>query len=194
MHTLQDGKKNIIFIGRIAPNKKQDDLVRCFAEYLTMDSNSRLILVGGCDSNDIYYKLLVETIQQLQISQYVIITGKVNDSQLLSYYRTAHLYWSMSEHEGFGVPLVEAMWFDIPILAYKSSAIPETLGKAGLMFTTKEDLVQIAALAKLLIYDDDLNLKVIKAQRERRNDFLFASIQTKIDHLICKMQKFSAFN
>ena len=194
MHTLQDGKKNIIFIGRIAPNKKQDDLVRCFAEYLTMDSNSRLILVGGCDSNDIYYKLLVETIQQLQISQYVIITGKVNDSQLLSYYRTAHLYWSMSEHEGFGVPLVEAMWFDIPILAYKSSAIPETLGKAGLMFTTKEYLVQIAALAKLLIYDDDLNLKVIKAQRERRNDFLFASIQTKIDHLICKMQKFSAFN
>ena len=191
MYKLQDGKKNIIFVGRIAPNKKQDDLVRCFVEYLTMDSNSRLILVGGYDSNDSYYQLLLETIQQLQISQYIIITGKVNDSQLLSYYRTAHLYWSMSEHEGFGVPLVEAMWFDVPILAYKSSAIPETLGKAGLMFTTKENLIQIAALAKLLIYDDHLNSRMIKAQRERRSDFLFASIQTKIDSLISKMQEFS---
>jgi glycosyltransferase involved in cell wall biosynthesis len=194
MHTLQDGKKNIIFVGRIAPNKKQDDLVKCFAKYLTIDSNSRLILVGGYDSNDIYYKLLLETIEQLQLSEYVIITGKINNSQLLSYYRTAHLYLSMSEHEGFGVPLVEAMWFDVPILAYKSSAIPETLGKGGLMFTTKEDLFQIAVLAKVLIYDNRLSSKLIKAQRERRSDFLFASIQTKIDSLISKMQNYSEFN
>lgn len=194
MHTLQDGKKNIIFVGRIAPNKKQDDLVRWFAEYFTIDSNSRLILVGGYDSNDIYYQLLLKAIKQLQLSEYVIITGKINDSQLLSYYRTAHLYLSMSEHEGFGVPLVEAMWFDIPVLAYKSSAIPETLGKGGLMFTTKEDLVRVAALAKFLIYDNDLNSKLIKAQRERRNDFLFASIQTKIDSLIHKMEKSFEFN
>lgn len=96
----------------------------------------------------------------------------------------------MSEHEGFGVPLVEAMWFDIPVLAYKSSAIPETLGEAGLIFNTKEDLVQVAALAKLLIHDQKLRINVNYYQNKRRNNFLPSKIQIKINQLITKMEEF----
>jgi glycosyltransferase involved in cell wall biosynthesis len=94
-----------------------------------------------------------------------------NDAQLLACYRTAHLFWSMSEHEGFCVPLIEAMWFDIPVLAYRSSAVPETLASAGLMFTEKK-LPEVAALAHLLVEDADLRNKVIAAQGFRRRDFL----------------------
>jgi len=93
------------------------------------------------------------------------------DAQLLACYRTAHLFWSMSEHEGFCIPLIEAMWFDLPVLAYRSSAIPETLGPAGLMFTEKR-WPELAALVRLLIEDVDLRDKVLAEQRTRRRDFL----------------------
>lgn len=168
MRQLQDGKTNLLFVGRISPHKRQDHLVEAFANYLTMDREARLILIGGGDINDPYYHHVTSLIHRLSVTNYVMIPGHVNDAQLLAFYRTAHLFWSMSEHEGFCVPLVEAMWFDVPILAYKSSAIPETLGAAGLMFNTKEDLVRVAALAKILIKNSALKTKVIDAQRKRR--------------------------
>jgi glycosyltransferase involved in cell wall biosynthesis len=68
--------------------------------------------------------------------------------------------------------LVEAMWFDIPILAYKSSAVPETLGEAAMMFSDKSDLRVIAALARLMVTDLELREKLIQAQRIRRLEFL----------------------
>ncbi len=86
------------------------------------------------------------------------------------------------------MPLVEAMWFDVPILAYNSTAIPETLGEAGLMFTTKDDLVQVAALAKLLVVDKSLRSKVIKAQRRRREYFTEAVVIKPLKELILKME------
>jgi glycosyltransferase involved in cell wall biosynthesis len=189
MAQLQDGKSNILFVGRLAPNKRQDDLVEAFAHYLTLDQPARLILAGYGDTSDPYYSHLINTIQRLNLAGHVLVTGQVDDTQLLALYRTAHLFWSMSEHEGFGVPLVEAMWFDIPVLAYKSSAVPETLGKAGLMFTKKDNLVQVAALAKLLVKDESLRAKVIKEQRIRREFFLQTVVNKKLSDLILKIEK-----
>lgn len=171
MQQLQDGKTNLLFVGRIAPNKRQEHLIEAFAHYLTMDREARLILAGWGDINDPYYRHIINTIERLNLTNYVLISGQVNDSQLLAFYRTAHLFWSMSEHEGFGVPLVEAMWFDVPVLAYSSTAVPETLGEAGLMFNSKNDLVKVAALAKILAKDDVLRSKVINMQRKRRKYF-----------------------
>jgi len=85
--------------------------------------------------------------------------------------------------------LVEAMWFDLPILAYKSTAVPETLGEAGLMFNTKNDLVEVAALAKLLVKDKPLKSKVISAQRKRRENFLTTAVIQKLNDLILMMEK-----
>jgi glycosyltransferase involved in cell wall biosynthesis len=189
MQQLQDGKTNLLFIGRISPNKRQEHLLEAFTHYLTMDREARLILVGGGDVNDPYYHHILNTIKKLRLTRYVMLPGQVNDAQLLAFYRTAHLFWSMSEHEGFCVPLVESMWFDVPILAYKSSAIPETLGEAGLMFTTKGDLVSVAALAKLLVKDKALSSKVINAQRRRRDKFLPAAVVEKLDGIILKIEE-----
>jgi glycosyltransferase involved in cell wall biosynthesis len=181
MRALQDGFTNILFVGRIAPNKRQDELVQAFVEYLTMDSRSRLILVGGFDEAEPYYRAVVDTIQQHGVSSRVLLPGKVDDRALAAFYRTAHLYWSMSEHEGFGVPLVEAMWYDVPVLAYKSTAVPETLGAAGTLFTSKEDHRQVAALAYLLVHERDLRHKVLAAQRERRAAFTRARFEAAFE-------------
>jgi glycosyltransferase involved in cell wall biosynthesis len=189
MQQLQDGKANLIFVGRLAPNKRQEHLLEAFAHYLTMDREARLILVGYGQVNDPYYRHLINLVQKLGLTRDVIVTGQVNNAQLLAFYRTAHLLWSMSEHEGFCVPLVEAMWFDIPVLAYKSSAVPETLGEAGLMFTRKDDLVQVAALAKILVRDEILRSKIVMSQRRRRETFTQEVINTRINELVQKMEE-----
>ena len=125
----------------------------------------------------------------MSLDHHVVIPGKVSNTQLQAFYQTAHLYWSMSEHEGFGIPLIESMWFDVPVLAFKSSAVPETLEKAGLMFTTKKDLRSLAALAKILVWDPELRAKVISAQRERRRAFLPETVWPKLDEIIRKMER-----
>jgi len=95
----------------------------------------------------------------------------------------------MSEHEGFGIPLVEAMWFDVPVLAFKSSAVPETLGDAAFMFTCKDDLSRVAALARLLVADESLRRKVVEAQRRRREDFLPRSVRPCFEKLLERMER-----
>jgi len=188
MRQLQDGKTNLLFVGRIAPNKCQHHLVEAFMHYLAMNSNARLVIVGSYVPEDPYTKYLQEHISKNGLDKHVIITGMVNDEQLLAYYRTAHLFCSMSEHEGFCVPLIEAMWFDIPVIAYKSSAIPETLGASGIMFTSKEDLLQVAALAKVVLTDNSLREKILNQQRIKREQYLLPQFEKQLDNIISMME------
>ncbi|HEX8128649.1 MAG TPA: glycosyltransferase [Pyrinomonadaceae bacterium] len=189
MDRLQHGRINLLFVGRIAPNKKQDELIEAFAHYLELDADSRLVIAGAGRASDPYYASLLRRIAARDMCEHVIVTGQITDAELLAYYRTAHLYWSLSEHEGFGVPLVEAMWFDVPVLAYRSAAVPETLGEAGLLFERKDDLRATARLAKLVTREDDaLRLRLITAGRARREAFTPASIHIVLDELIARME------
>ncbi|HYG09054.1 MAG TPA: glycosyltransferase, partial [Pyrinomonadaceae bacterium] len=189
MDRLQDGRVNLLFVGRIAPNKKQDELVAAFAYYHELDPHSRLVIAGAGRASDPYYTRLLRTIAAQGLGAHVHLTGQITDAELLAYYRTAHLYWSLSEHEGFGVPLVEAMWFDVPVVAYRSAAVPETLGEAGLMFDGKDDLRAVARLAKLVTRDDEnLRRRTIAAGRARREAFTPASVQLVLDELIKRME------
>jgi len=187
MYELQDGRTNILFVGRLAANKCQHDLVRAFAVYRRFDPGARLILVGGFDERDAYYQRLVALVEEHQLQGDVLFTGKVDDAHLHAFFRTAHLFWSMSEHEGFGVPFIEAMWFDIPVLAFKSSAVPETLGPGGLLFDRKDRLEELAVLARLLVHDRRLRRKVLAGQEERRRDFLPGRVLPVLDRLLEKM-------
>jgi glycosyltransferase involved in cell wall biosynthesis len=171
MRRLQDGRRNLLYVGRYAPNKCQHDLVEAFSHYLRIDPQSRLILVGDGDANDPYVRFIHETVDRLNLREQVILSGHVSASELHAYYRTAHLFWSMSEHEGFCVPLVEAMWFDLPILAFHAGAIKETLGGAGIIFDQKENLSTVAALAKRMTREKAFCEPVLQAQRSRRHAF-----------------------
>lgn len=184
MARLQDGKDNILFVGRIVANKCQHDLINAFSSYLSMYGNARLILVGGFIEEEAYYQDLKNQVRQMGLEGDVLFTGKVPDDLLHACYRCSHMFWSMSEHEGFGVPLIEAMWFDLPVLAFKSSAVPETLGTGGILFTDKDDLQYLASAARLLIHDSGLRSKVLAGQRSRRVDFLPEAIKPKLDALI----------
>ncbi len=184
MDRLQDGKDNILFVGRLIANKCQHDLIEAFAAYHAMYGNSRLILVGGFIKEERYYQSLKKQVVDAGLKENVLFAGKVPDSILHACYRCSHLFWSMSDHEGFGVPLIESMWFDMPVFAYKSSAVPETLGEGGLLFTDKEDWQQLAATARLLMHDADLRDTVIAGQRLRRETFVPEAIEPRIDALL----------
>jgi glycosyltransferase involved in cell wall biosynthesis len=187
MDQLQDGRTNLLFVGRIAPNKKQDDLVRAFRHYLTFDRDARLHLVGSIEAEDPYADYLFRTIDELGLADRVNVTRNVSAEHLAAYYRTAHLFWSMSEHEGFCVPVIEAMWFDLPVLAYRTSAVPETLGQAALMFTEKNDPASLAALACLLVHDQALRDRILLAQRKQREQFAAARMTPRIGQLVSRL-------
>lgn len=188
MFELQDGRTNIIFVGRIVANKCQHDLIQAFSLYRRFNPASRLILIGGYDPASSYFQYLEKFIIDCGLGGDVFFAGKVDDHHLHAYYRTAHLYWSMSEHEGFGVPFIEAMWFDVPVLAFKSSAIPETLGRAGVLFNSKDSLLEVAALAHLLVSNASFQTMVLAAQQERRQDFLPERVLPILDNLLLRMQ------
>jgi glycosyltransferase involved in cell wall biosynthesis len=186
MRHLQDGKHNLLFVGRYAPNKCQHELVEAFAYYLMMAPNARLILVGSGDQSDPYVQHLQQSIDRLGVREHVLMPGHITDAQLTAYYRTAHLFWSMSEHEGFCVPLIEAMWFDVPVLAFASSAIPETLADVDAVFMDKSDLMQSAAMALKITMGRSARVSILSQQERRRKEFLPDSVRPRFSALVNK--------
>lgn len=132
-----DGYTNILFVGRIAPNKKHQDIITSFHFYNKyINPKSRLFLVGSANSMEIYKDALDKYINENEIKN-VYFSGHVKFPEIIAYYKIADIFLCESEHEGFCVPLLEAMTFDIPIVAYHSSAIPFTLGNSGVIFKEK---------------------------------------------------------
>ena len=170
--TLDDGPANILFVGRVAPNKKLEDHIRLAEHYKRyVDTDYRFIFVGRTDAVPRYHAMLLALIAEYDMPpERFLFTGQVPDAELAAYYRMASAYVSLSEHEGFCAPLVEAMAAGVPVLAFGAAAVPETLGGAGLCFTPK-DLEHAAELLGLLVYDDELRSSVIAGQRRRLADF-----------------------
>ena len=133
------GHFNLLFVGRIAPNKCQIDLVRIFDQYHSaFNSNARLHLVGSAEGFAEYHRPLMEEIKKRKLGDVVSVPGKVSASELAAYYRGAQVLVCASEHEGFCVPLLEAMAFDLPVVAYAQAAVAETIGQAGVLLDSKE--------------------------------------------------------
>jgi glycosyltransferase involved in cell wall biosynthesis len=127
---LDDGLVNFLFVGRIAPNKKIEDHIRLAEQYKRyVDAYYRFIFVGRYDVVPQYYATIRALLSEYQmLEDRFIFTGPVPDVELAAYYRASSAYISLSEHEGFCVPLVEAMAMDVPVLAYSTAAVPDTLG------------------------------------------------------------------
>lgn len=182
---LDDDFVNFLFVGRIAPNKKVEDIIRLAEHYKRyVDAYYRFIFVGKYDAVPRYYQTIRALMERYQLlSERFVFTGPVPDEDLAVYYRHAAVYISMSEHEGFCAPLLEAMATDVPILAYGAAAIPETLGGAGVQFFDK-DMEYAAELLGALAFDDDLRADVIAGQRRRLADFSDARIQHELTSVI----------
>lgn len=174
-----DGIKNIVFVGRVAPNKKLEDLIQSFACYQKKYGNqARLILVGSYSEEDKYYIELRKLENELNVKN-VIFTGHISFADILAYYKVADVFLCLSEHEGFCVPLVEAMYFNVPIIAYASSAIPDTLGGAGVLLESKEPERVAIALKQLLNSKEECD-KLLRTEQERLVKFSSNEIGTML--------------
>jgi glycosyltransferase involved in cell wall biosynthesis len=187
---FDDEYVNIIFVGRISPNKKQEDIIRTFALYKKYyNAKSRLFLVGSTGLAR-YAGQLRDYAEVLGLDD-VYITGSVTFADVLAYYRIADVFLCMSEHEGFCVPLLEAMYFDVPIIAYSSSAIPWTLGGCGILLPDKNFLVA-AGLINELVTDDDLRKKIVEGQKKRCLEFSYQNTSAQIRHVLENIDEFDS--
>jgi glycosyltransferase involved in cell wall biosynthesis len=169
----------LLFVGRISPNKCQEDLI-AIARILRimLDQPFQLVLVGGYSRLDTYFRKLAALVKAEGLEKQVRFMGKVPDAQLYGWYRAADIFVCMSAHEGFGVPLIEAMAFDVPVIAYKSSSVPDTLGKAGIRVARK-DPKAVAALISILVRDRAMKRALIEDQRRRVADFSTPVLETR---------------
>jgi glycosyltransferase involved in cell wall biosynthesis len=162
---------NIIFVGRRSPNKKVEDILKVFAYYKTFNPNSKLFLLGGSWSVEEYVKKLEALKQKLKIHNDDIISiTTLSDKELKSYFQISDVFLCMSEHEGFCIPLVESMHFDVPIIAYNAGAIPDTLGGTGILVNHKK-FGEIAYIIDILMSNDLLKNQIIGEQNQRLLDF-----------------------
>lgn len=183
----RDGKVNLLFVGRITPNKCQDDLIKVFYHYHRIQPDSRLFLVGqSWDPAGRYLSWVQGLVSYLGLQDHVCFTGHVSFEDMVAYYRLANVFVSMSEHEGFCKPLLESMYFELPIVAYAAAAVPGTLGDAGVLVHQK-DYPLIAELLDLLVRDPSLRAQLLAGQRRRfagfRQEVLTQALRGYVDLL-----------
>ncbi|MGE0879765.1 MAG: glycosyltransferase family 4 protein [Acidimicrobiia bacterium] len=159
-----------LFVGRIAPNKCQHDVLKAFAAYVRLfDPRARLHLVGGSSSHR-YETAMREFVEDAGIGANVNFASSVSHGALLAYYAHADVFVCLSEHEGFCVPLLEALHHGVPIVAFESSAVPETLGGAGLCLKDKSP-IGVAEAVRRVVTDDALRAVMVEAGRAQLQHF-----------------------
>ncbi|MCW8306056.1 FkbM family methyltransferase [Acidiphilium sp. PA] len=141
----------VLFVGRIVESKAQIDLVEAFAAFRAQFARPcRLVLVGRAEGgSDGYVAALYRRIGELGLRGVVTVTGQVSESELSDWYHRADLYVSLSRHEGFGVPLIEAMAHGIPVIAHGTGAVPYTMGGTGVLLATTDPAAAGAAMLDL---------------------------------------------
>jgi L-malate glycosyltransferase len=166
LRQYRDGMVNLLFVGRCAPNKRIEDLLNAFYYFQRyVQPASRLIHVGSYSGMEQYHALLLTRMRELQLKN-VELVGSVRQDELNAYYEVARAFLCLSDHEGFCIPLLEAMSHDVPVMAYAAGAVPETLDGAGVLVREKRfDL--IAETLGRITEDEPLRSALLKGQRAR---------------------------
>jgi glycosyltransferase involved in cell wall biosynthesis len=160
---FDDERTNVLFVGRVVANKKVEDLVRFFHAYQTMfNARSRLLIVGVFSLFERYMATLSHLADELQVTD-IHFAGHVSDAELVAYYEVADLFLCASEHEGFCVPLVEAFYKQVPVLAYAATAVPDTMDGAGVLFTDR-DPWHVASLMDAIVSDAALQDAIVDGE------------------------------
>ena len=181
MEMFSRRRANFLFVGRVFPNKRFEDLVRMAFFYKKYISEDFRFVVVGRAGRMARYQRSVQALAHdwgLLPSEFTF-AGHLAWDDLLACYRMADVFVSMSEHEGFAVPLVESMLLDVPIMAYQAAAVPDTLGDSGVQFSRKkyEDLVE---MGHLLATDEGLREGVLSGQRRRLERFRPQRVESEL--------------
>ncbi len=185
------GGADWLAVGRIAPNKCLHDVLLAFAVYVRLyDPRARLTLVGGQSAGH-YWHALHRLAEDLGVAGAVTFTDVVTHAELMACYRSSDLLLCLSEHEGFNVPVLEAMHFDVPVIAYAASAVPDTVGDGGLLLTDKDPVV-VATAADRLRSDTSLRQSLVEAGRKRVEHFSIARTGPHMIHALTTLMKETA--
>jgi glycosyltransferase involved in cell wall biosynthesis len=178
-----DGGADLLFVGKLSPHKAPHDLVKMLVVLREhYDPRARLHLVGSALGKT-YEPALRAFIDELGLTDAVFLAGSVSEAELEAYYRAADVFVCASEHEGFCVPLAEAMGHGVPIVAYGVTAVPETVGDAGLLLNDKSPGLFAAAVARVL-GTPALAHSLSSAGRARVASFDLAASQRELVSLI----------
>lgn len=179
---FNDNGMNILFTGRIAPNKKTEDIIRIFNFYnRNYDADSRLILIGS-GSPESYKEAVVSYIEEHGIKN-VVLTGHISDEERNAIYKAADVFLCMSEHEGFCIPVLEAFQRKIPVIAYKATAVPDTMGTAGILVDTKDPDAVCKEIDKL-VHDEVYRKQIVEGQLKRLPDMTLSAHKDEFIQLL----------
>ena len=183
---FRDDRVNILFVGRVAPNKRIENLVRTlfyFKKYIS--PLVRLIVVGKTTTFPPYFEAVSRIADEFYLKpEEITFLGHVPDEEMFAVYRASDVFLSLSEHEGFCLPLVESMIFDLPVVALASTAVPYTLGESGVLVREfRPD--RVAELVDIVARDAALRETLIAAGRRElaklqafpREEFLLARLE-----------------
>jgi L-malate glycosyltransferase len=185
MKAMNDGAFQFLFVGRVAPNKKLEDVLKVLFFFKKLHSLvARVVFVGKTTVEGSYLASLHDFAGRLAIlPDEMIFTGHVDWSDLVAYYKTSTVFVSMSEHEGFCVPLVESMICDVPIVAYAATAVPYTLGGAGVQFAEK-NFLEIAGVCHRIGTDSSFRQSILDKQREQLKRFSRESVEADLQQFL----------
>ncbi len=183
INKFSDKLKNILFVGRIVPNKRIEDLIMAFAWFnKTINPFSRLLIVGSNRSSKRYYAMLRMLAGDFDLSN-VCFEGFASAAGLAAYYRVADAYVCPSVHEGYCLPLIEAMHADVPVIARVAGGMPEAMDGAGVMYAGLDE-VELAELINKILTNKELNRKILASQRERMKRLQTREPSTELKQLL----------
>jgi len=159
----------VLFVGRVSPNKCHHDLIASLAALTPIRPEAELVFVGSAASAQ-YLRALYRLAERLGVDDRVRFTGTVGTDELASWYGRADVFACLSAHEGFCVPIVEAMHHGLPVVAHRAAAIPETVDGAALLLGAKAPTTVAAAIDRVLS-DTELRSSLSAAGRVRAADF-----------------------
>ncbi|MDC0358613.1 glycosyltransferase family 4 protein, partial [Oligoflexia bacterium] len=164
---------HVVHVGRLAPNKCVEDIIKSFYFlHHHVNDQSKLWLVGIDIDTELYSFALKRLVHELKLDHAVNFVGCLADAEVKALYSAATVYLCMSEHEGFCLPVLEAMHFGLPVVAYASSALSDTVGAGGIMISEKKH-PEIAELINHIYEDQAFRQKLIKAGRDRVKELSF---------------------
>ena len=184
---------HLLHVGRLAPNKQIEDVIKTFyflhhhvlktGRNGTAPRPSKLWLVGIDTDTELYSFALRRLVEELGLTEAVEFVGCLADEEVRALYEACSVYIGMSEHEGFCLPLIEAMHFGLPVIAYGAGAVPDTVGTGGIVVSEKRH-AELAELVAELGADTPLRLRMITAGKERVSTFSFENFSRRVGEVI----------
>jgi glycosyltransferase involved in cell wall biosynthesis len=173
----------VLVVGRLAPHKRPDLVIRAFALYQRLHAPGARLVLAGEPQHPPYRERLAQLVEEAGARNVQLAGGLENDA-LMRAYSEASVLLSLSEHEGFCMPLIEAFHAELPVIARPHGAMPEVGGDAVLWVEDTDDLAVVAELLHIAVTDADLRAELVRRGRRRAGEFAPEKVAPAVRELI----------